>query len=167
MRLRAIRVRDVGHFTSGAALEGLTGALDVLVAPNEAGKSTLFRALEAVFFERHTTTAKRVQDLTPHHGGSPLIEADFDIADSAWRITKQFGRGKKASLRKLTGTGHELRNADADEALAKLVGLSGGQPGHLGFLWVGQGQALAPDPPDLKRGEASAFQHIEIGRAHV
>ena len=69
------------------------------MAPNEAGKSTIFRALETVFFERHTTAAKLVKELTPHRGGSPLIEADFDIAGVSWRITKVFGRGKKAALR--------------------------------------------------------------------
>lgn len=160
MKLRAIRVRDAGHFTNGCALEGLTGALDVLVAPNEAGKSTLFRALEAVFFERHTAAGKSIRDLTPHQGGSPLIEADFDIEDVPWRITKVFGRGKRAGLRQLSGPNVELRGADAEDALAKLLGLKEGQPGRLGFLWVGQGQALAPLPPDHKRGEAIAFQQI-------
>lgn len=165
MRLRALRVRDVGHFTQGASIEGLTGGLDVLVAPNEAGKSTLFRALEAVFFERHTASSKIIKELTPHQGGAPLIEADFDAGDASWRITKQFGRGKKSLLRRLDG--HvtdrpvpERRGPDADDALAAVLGLHDGRPGRLGFLWVGQGNALEPVPPDGKRGEADAFQRI-------
>jgi hypothetical protein len=160
MRLRALRVRDVGHFTQGAAVEGLTGGLDVLLAPNEAGKSTMFRALEAVFFERHTAASKTVKDLTPHQGGAPLIEADFDVGDVSWRITKQFGRGKKSLLRRMDGRDPELRGPDADDALARVLGLHDGRPGRLGFLWVGQGQALAPLAPDERRGEAKAFQQI-------
>ena len=74
MKIHAIRVRDVGHFSAPTALEGLSGGLDVLAAGNEAGKSTLFRALEVAFFEKHTGAGERIKGITPRTGGSPLIE---------------------------------------------------------------------------------------------
>jgi len=165
MKIEAIRVRDVGHFSSPMALEGLSGELDVLAAGNEAGKSTLFRALEAAFYEKHTATGKRVQGITPRAGGSPLVEVDFSVNGDAWRVTKQFGRGRRSMLAPAGGAGLTLRGADADEALARLVGLSDTArgnylPGRLGFLWVGQGGALEPLPPQAERGEAAALQRI-------
>lgn len=165
MKLRAVRVRDVGHFSEGAAIEGLSGGLDVLVAPNEAGKSTLLRALEVVFFEKYDSANKRIQAITPVRGGSPLIEADFEADGGLWRITKQFGRGKRALLTSLKRSSdgasvRDRRNGDADEAMARLVGLDDGRPGRLGFLWVGQGLGLEPVALDEKRGEAAAFAAI-------
>ena len=47
MKLRAVRLSEVGHFGTGVALEGLSGGFDVLAGPNEMGKSTIFRAIEA------------------------------------------------------------------------------------------------------------------------
>ena len=164
MKIGAIRVRDVGHFATPMALNGLSGGLDVLAAGNEAGKSTLFRALEVAFYEKHTATGDRVQGVTPRGGGSPLIEVDFSANGDDWRITKQFGRGKRSLLAQRNGSGRELRGADADDALARLVGLPdaarGYLPGRLGFLWVGQGGALKVEAPDAKRGEAAALQRI-------
>lgn len=157
MKIRAIRVRDVGHFAAGAALEGLSGRLDVVVANNEIGKSTIFRALEAVFFEKHTGKGGRIQAITPRAGGSPLIEVDFDVGGASWRITKQFDRGRRAVLSELSGARRQLRGGDVDDALAQLIGLQDGLPGRLGFLWVGQGSALSPLAPDNKRGESSAL----------
>ena len=163
MKIHAIRVRDVGHFSAPTALEGLSGGLDVLAAGNEAGKSTLFRALEAAFFEKHTGAGERIKGITPRTGGSPLIEVDFGVRGDAWRITKQFGRGKRALLTQIGG-GRELCGAEAEDGLAQLVGMpAGGKgflPGRLGLLWVGQGGALQPLPPDAKRGEAEALKQI-------
>ncbi len=164
MKIHAIRVRDVGHFSAPTALEGLSGGLDVLAAGNEAGKSTLFRALEVAFFEKHTGAGERIKGITPRTGGSPLIEVDFGVKGDFWRITKQFGRGKRAVLTQIGGSGREVRGDEAEDGLAQLVGLPAGKkgflPGRLGLLWVGQGGALQPLPPDAKRGETEALQQI-------
>lgn len=77
MKIRALRMSDVGRFHAPVALEGLTGKLDVLAGPNELGKSTIFRAIEAVFLEKHTVGGKVLEALRPYSGGEPLIEADF------------------------------------------------------------------------------------------
>ena len=50
MKVKAIRLREVGRFREAVALEGFSGGLDVLSGPNEFGKSTIFRALRAAFF---------------------------------------------------------------------------------------------------------------------
>ena len=162
MRLRAIRVRDVGPFRDGLSVEGLSGGLDVLIASNEAGKSTVFRSVETLFFEKYDTTKASVMDMVAATG-SATIEADFEAAGGLWRITKSFGRQKKARLLSMSDAnakGAEYTGAEAEARLAALVGLEGGKPGPLGFLWVGQGGALEPRAPEAKRAEAAPLKEI-------
>ena len=78
MKIRALRLAEVGPFRDPVALEGFSGGLDVFTGPNEAGKSTLFTALGMLLAERHTTTARGIAALRPDAGGTPLIEADID-----------------------------------------------------------------------------------------
>ena len=47
MQITSIRLREVGHFKAMVAVNNLRAGLNVLSAPNEAGKSTVFRAVEA------------------------------------------------------------------------------------------------------------------------
>ena len=104
MRIRAVRVAEVGPFSGAVALEGLSGGLDVLTGPNEAGKSTLFTALATLLAEKHTSTARHVADLRPDSGGAPLIEADLEIDGQLWRLRK---RGILKSI-KVGGVGNNL-----------------------------------------------------------
>lgn len=166
MRLRAIRVSDVGGFKSPVAMEGLSGGLDVLLAPNETGKSTLFRAIEAVFLRKHSARGPFLTRLAPHSGGTPLIEADFEAGGGLWRITKQFGQGKTALLKGLGGEASgSWRNADAESKLFELLGAGDGYPGRFGALWVGQRHGLGEvrldhDPETGRRrdgGETNAL----------
>lgn len=164
MKIRALRMSDVGRFHAPVALEGLTGKLDVLAGPNELGKSTIFRAIEAVFLEKHTVGGKVLEALRPYSGGEPLIEADFETGDGQWRITKRFGRGKGAELVDLREVRTVARGVDAEARLQELIGLRDGQAGGLGLLWVGQRGLLAHVPPDqkpdgktVKRGERAAL----------
>ena len=46
MKIRAIRLKEVGRFSAPVALEGLSGGLDVLAGPNEFGKSTILKAVK-------------------------------------------------------------------------------------------------------------------------
>ena len=143
MKILGLRVREVGSFRLAVALEGLTGGLDVLAGPNEFGKSTLFRALEAAFSMPHTTKAATARDwMVPATGGAPTIEVDFDIAGAGYRLRKRFFTGARASLQKLDGS-LLLRGADAEAQLSDLLGQAGGHE-RLGLLWVGQRKSLEP-----------------------
>lgn len=171
MRIRALRVRNVGRFTEPTAVEGLSGALDVLAERNEFGKTTLFRAIEAVFLHKHTMGGSALKDMQPYGGGEPLIEADFDAQGGSWRIRKQFGRGRSAELFNLATGATLARSGEAEDELQRLIGVSDGKAGRLGLLWVGQGHSMAPAVPDIDpetgkakdRGERSALE-AAIGR---
>ncbi len=162
MKIRALRVRNVGRFAAPVAVEGLSGRLDVLAEGNEFGKSTLFRAIESVFLVKHSASGKQVDALRSAGGGEPLIEADFEADGRLWRIRKQFGRGKSAELCDAASGVLESRGGDAEDQLARLVGTVDGKPSRLGLLWVGQKGSLARAEPDLERdrGERSAIERI-------
>jgi energy-coupling factor transporter ATP-binding protein EcfA2 len=166
MKLQALRVRGVGPFAAGAAVEGLSGGLDVLIGPNEAGKSTLFRALETVFFNPYSTGGAQFMDaLSSGAGHRPLIEADFDVAGVRWRITKQYslkvGKSRSAQLVALGGGQSILHDEAAEDKLAQLVGLGGGKAGRLGFLWVGQGEGLEPWHDDARTKAPKQIKEIK------
>jgi energy-coupling factor transporter ATP-binding protein EcfA2 len=143
VKIRALRLREVGCFSEALALEGLEGGLDVLAGPNETGKSTLFRALETLFSESYKTESQKLKEaLVPYRGGAPLIEAEVEIAGRRWRYRKQFFAGRMAELVALE-TGEVLRNADAETRMAREIDLSG-----LPLVWVPQRAGLDPLPPE-------------------
>lgn len=174
MKIKALRVREVGRFGEPVAVEGFSGGLDVLAGPNEMGKSTLFRALRALLTAKHTSKSEAVTGLQPYAGGQPLVEADVEIDGGAWRVTKRFGKAPRAQLVDLAGKRIVARGAEADEALAKMLEDCSAGLGALGLVWVGQKESLFAPRPDFDparnkpadRGERSALTtaiETEIG----
>lgn len=141
MKIRAIRLKEVGRFSEPVALEGLTGGLDVLAGPNELGKSTILKAVRLALFEQHKSKAKKLEAFRPYAGGAPLVEVDFEIDGKPWRIRKQFLAQASAELKDLQS---DLiwRGGDAESELSKLLSGSAGA-GRFALLWVDQGAPLA------------------------
>ena len=140
MRLRALRLWNVRRFAArGVAIEGIGDGVNVLSAPNEAGKSTCFDALHGLLFAKHSAQGGDVRGLRPHSGGSPRIEADLETAEGLFRVSKTYFAGKQALVRDL-GSGRVVAQDDAAEAwIERLV--RGGAGGPAGLLWVRQGAA--------------------------
>ena len=138
MKISALRLYNVKQFAErGIAIESIGDGVNVLCAANEAGKSTSFEALHALFFQPHTGTPKDVQRLRPYSGGSPYIEADITTEDGAFRLAKQYYSGRLARVSDLA-TGRLLAQADeAENLISDLV--TGGSTGPAGLLWVRQG----------------------------
>ncbi len=164
MKICAIRLREVGKFSEPVALEGLSGGLDILVGPNELGKSTILRAVRAVFYEQHKSSSVKntkalLHNLCPQSGGAPLIEVDFAIDGRRLRLRKQFLSGKQASLYDLDA-GHVL--ARADEADAQVLELLARHPGGTKrdgkLMWVGQRDALQHTTPS--REEQAGLRNL-------
>lgn len=138
MKLRALRLHNVKRFADrGIAIEGIGDGVNVLSAANEAGKSTCFEALHALFFQPYSGTPVAVQALRPYSLGNPLIEADIETEAGRYRLTKQFYKGRGATVTEL---GTERVVAQADEAERFIADLTrGGVGGPAGLLWVRQG----------------------------
>jgi len=151
MRIRAIRVAECGRFVEPVALEGLSGGLDLLIGPNEAGKSTLLKALRHALLTGHRTTRADVAELRPYGGGAPLIEVDLDVAGERWRVRKRFLAERMAEVRSLSGD-TIARGADAEALLERLLE-TGASGGRFPLLWLCQGALLASPAPDEHGGE--------------
>lgn len=162
MKIRAVRLREVGCFSQPVEVNGFTGALDVLAGPNELGKSTLLKALRYLFTYGHTTQAKDIEGLRPYAGGSPLIEVDFEVGHHVWRLRKQYLNDRQALLTDV-GTGNVVaRGEDAHKRALELIG--GDQ--QLGLLWVKQGGSLQHTvPSDAARERLSQVIEREIQSA--
>lgn len=150
MRIRAIRVAECGRFADPVALEGLSGGLDLLVAPNEAGKSTLVKALHLALFTKHSSKNADLERLRPYRGGAPLVEVDLEVDGELWRIRKRFLAGRMAEVASLS-TGTLARGADAEARLDQLLGVRG--PAGRSLVWLRQGEGMRAEPPD-ETGEA-------------
>ncbi len=156
MKIRAIRLAECGRFADPIALDGLCGGLNVLVGPNELGKSTLLRAMQTAFFTDHKSRQKDVVALRPYQGGAPLIEVEFEAGGHRWRLMKRFLAQPTAELVSLDDAhAKPIRGADAEIQLAEILGGEGGD-GRFPLLWVSQGGTL--DPLELSNGGANMIR---------
>lgn len=161
MKIKALRVREVGRFETPVAVEGFSGGLDVLCGPNEMGKSTLFRALRLVLGVKHTSKSDAVAKMAPYSGGQPLIEADLEIGGEAWRVTKRFGKGARAQVIDLSKGVVVARNADADELLSQMLESDATAFGAHGLIWVGQTSSLLTPSPNSGEERGALMNAIE------
>ena len=164
MVIDAVRLREVGSFREGVALEELSSGLNVLLGPNELGKSTIFAALRLLFEQTYTAKNEAVRRLVPSNGGAPEIECDFSADGRRWRLRKKFVAGRGAKLLDLDH-GKLLRGGDVQPVLDKIIQTALGDAMLLPLLWVDQGESFEPPQPaqraretleDLLRDEAEA-----------
>ena len=151
MQIRRFAVSDFRKLERRVEISGLEDGLNAIVGDNEEGKSTLLKALQAAFFDRHKLTGLALDDMMPFGGAGlrPTVEVDFELDGTDYRLEKAFGRNSAAALE---GGGQRLEGDAAEDRLRKLLGFS--QPGRgpakeehrglAGLLWVEQGCAFAP-----------------------
>lgn len=176
MKLRALELEQFRKFDRPLRIVGMTDGLNLIVGPNEMGKSTVFAALQAALFERHRSQAQAVRSYQPagHDGASPRVDVSFEIAGRSYRIEKRFLRRPGADL--ALPDGRHLHGEVAEEALDDLLaggggGLSGNgrksTPEALGIwslLWVGQGQSV--NVPEMASGARATLHNVldaEVG----
>ncbi len=164
MQITGLTVEGVGRFGRRAAMHGFGPGVNVLAAPNEAGKSTLFRALKTCICERHTTKGKMIEALATDRLSLPVvITLDFRHDGHDYTIRKSFVRSVGASL---IVDGREVaKNREADEMLWSILGIEPGggrsvDEAAFGMLWVGQGQSFTP-PALTDAGENVLVSAIE------
>ena len=171
MKLRKLSVNHLKRFTVPTQLGELGDGLNLVVGPNELGKSTLLDALRAVLFERHNSRAQPIVALqNDRSGAAPVVELVFEVNDAEYTLTKRFVRSSFARLQCPDGT---LLEADAAESqLRNLLGFSeagnrgatSDTLGMWGVLWVLQGQSFGrPDLPDSALASLSAGLESEVG----
>ncbi len=135
MKIRSIALNNVRRFTDPARVDGISDGLNVLCEPNEHGKSTLFDAIQALFFKPHASRDKDVAALRPHAGGAPEVTVEVETDDGRFVVAKRW-------FQKPVATVHQDGRliAQSDEAEAWIVHLLGGDAGGpSGLIWVRQG----------------------------
>lgn len=155
MKVRALRLANVGTFAAPMALEGLSGRLDVVLGPNEMGKSTLFGALSHLLGTPATSKGREITALRTDEAGAPVIEADIEIGARLLRLRKRFLSRPSAQLTDLR-SGETWLDGDAEKTAERLLG-SDGRGAARGLLWVAQGAGFTlPDKPDASLSSALA-----------
>ena len=171
MKLRRLSVNQFKRFTVPTQLGELGDGLNLVVGPNELGKSTLLDALRAVLFERYSSRARPIMALqNDRSGAAPVVELVFEVDSAEYTLTKRFVKNAYARLQSPDGTvleadvaENELRNllgfAEAGNRGATLESL-----GMWGVLWVQQGQSFGrPDLPGSALASLSAGLESEVG----
>lgn len=171
MKLRSLAVNQFRKFTSPVKLEGIEDGLNIVVGPNEMGKSTLLDALRAVLFEKHDSKAKSVREMrNERNQAAPVVELTFELEDGIHSVSKRFLKKSYASLRCPDGT--TLNGADAESRLRDILnfsepGKAAANPEALGMwniLWVKQGQSFGtPNLPESARADLHGALESEVG----
>ena len=134
----------------------LEPGLNVILGPNEAGKTTLGNALRKVLFVSTNLTkrdtAREVAPNLPLGGGDTIrVSVDLDSGGQTWKLTKSWGGGGSASELQIPDGGLISDSETVDTKLAELLGLSRGTWEHT--LFASQG------------GIGSALERIGDGTA--
>lgn len=168
--LRRIAINGFRKFREPMAIEGLTDGLNIVIEPNETGKSTVLEALRAAFFVRHGTKNQLAQSFAPYgEAVGPEIQVSFDADGAPWTVTKRFLRG--ASI-EVTGPQGKAQGEEAEARLHALLGSvrdtsqkgDAGTYGALGLLWVAQAEALAvTGPGQIVRDTVRSTLEAEVG----
>jgi energy-coupling factor transporter ATP-binding protein EcfA2 len=167
MKLRSVALNQFKKFTKPVRLDALGDGLNVVVGPNEMGKSTLLDALRAALFEKHSSKAQPITALqNDRNQAAPVVELAFELDDGVYRIAKRFV--KKPYARLSCPDGRTLEGDAAEDALRRLLGFD--EPGKTGakaetlgmwnVLWVQQGHSFGElDIPGTARSSRSGGWH--------
>jgi hypothetical protein len=137
MILKEISVANTGRFASPTTLGGLGAGLNVLAAQNEAGKSTILRALQVALRYKHSSKHRDVTRLQPHETGLPVhIRIRFEHEGETWDLRKQYMSSASALL--LRGEKTVAEGEQAQDRIEAMLGLKGERDGAFGLLWVEQ-----------------------------
>ena len=170
MIIKFLEVANFRKFRDPLRIDGFTDGLNIVVEPNEKGKSTLLEALRAAFFIRYSAKTELVRSYIPNGDDvAPRVAVGFDLKGQEWTLEKQFM--KSPSVR-LTGVGGRRESDAAEEALQELLGFErgnnrGSDPemrGPLGMLWVEQATALSVEGPNrIVRDSVRGVLEAEVG----
>ena len=167
MIITHLAVEGVGRFRTRHAVRGLGPGLNLLCAPNEAGKSTIARALRACLFYRHTSTDREISTLACL--GAQLaatIEVGFEHRDAGYTIRKSFLSSKSSKFFRSGQLAAEGRGADEEvwSTLGLTAGTRSADESAFGMLWVRQGAQLESLDPDDARSVMTRLIEAEVGQ---
>ena len=157
MKLRAISLTNVRRFAGATAcLDGLGDGLNLVCAPNEAGKSTFFEALQALIFVAARSGGAEARGLRPYVGGAPEVAAEVELDGARYRIAKRWLSRPFARVTELPSGRVLAQDDEAERWIAARIAGSG--PAEL--LWVRQGM-LALEPEGRNPSEKTEQERLQ------
>lgn len=170
LQLERIVATNFRKFRDPMVIEGLGSGLNIVIEPNETGKSTLLEALRAGLFVRHGTKNQLAQSFMPFgENVAPEVEIEFQIDGERWHVAKKFLKSPALEVR---GPKGRFSGDAAEEQLQALLGFERSTSrdadldsyGALGLLWVGQGDALSVKAPgEIVRNSVRSTLEAEVG----
>lgn len=170
MKIVSLELDNFRRFRRPLRLDGFEPGLNVVVEPNETGKSTLLEALRAALFIRHSARTELTRSYCPIGDDvAPRVAVGFEVAGERWQVEKQFLRSHWVQL---TGPRGRFESDAAEDQLQALLGFERGNNrgtdpdtrGALGLLWVEQASALRVDAPNrLVRDNVRTALEGEVG----
>lgn len=170
MQLERIVATNFRKFRDPMVIEGLGSGLNVVIEPNETGKSTLLEALRAGLFVRYGTKNQLAQSFAPFgENVAPEVEIEFQIEGERWHVIKRFLKSPTLEVR---GPKGRTSGDAAEDQLQALLGFERSTSrdvdldsyGALGLLWVGQGDALSVKAPgEIVRNSVRSTLEAEVG----
>lgn len=152
--IRRIALENFRKFRAPHEITGLTGGLNIVIEPNETGKSTLLEAVRAALFLKHGSKTRLIGSFQPTGDNvAPQVSLDFEVGGAAWSLTKKFLKSPSVEL---SGPSGRQQGDAAEQALQTLLGFESGQQGAmfdkalhgaLGMLWVAQMDGLCVEAP--------------------
>lgn len=125
MRIHSLEINNV-RAVEHLALHDLPETGVILIhGDNEAGKSTILDALDAVLTIKHTSTVAKVRALNPKgRDETPEVTVSATVGPYNFTIFKRFGgRSKGKAELKITAPRHEeLAGEEAENRLSEIVG---------------------------------------------
>jgi hypothetical protein len=129
MKPKSLAINQFKKFMRPTRLDGIGDGLNVVVGPNELGKSTLLDALRAVLFEKYSSKAQSITTLqNDRNKAAPVVELTFELEYGLYTITKRFM--KKEYARLSCPDGRRLEGDAAEDALRNLLNFD--KPGKTG-----------------------------------
>lgn len=147
MLLQSITIKHFQHYEQSFTLTGLSAGINVVYGSNEAGKSTLLRALRAVLFDRFN--GKAAEEYAGYQGASPEVRIEFELKGMNYSLEKIFSKKKEGRALLRDGRGMQWLGNEAEQHVANLLrcdlverGMTKSeQQGVCGVLWIDQGSA--------------------------
>ncbi len=166
MIVRRLRLFPFGCFDDKEVV--FAPGLNVILGPNEAGKSTLFNAVKSSFLRTRLTRpkfAQFIEKFLPAGGGDIVrLEIEFSAADAAWTLRRRWGQSPASEL-----TGQGRGTIGDDDAIAeKLETLL---PAKQGTFWkvlmTGQAELSATLDSLRKEGREALADLTDMLRGAV
>ena len=119
MRILSLSVRSWKGLDH-VELADLAPDLNLIVGPNESGKSRLALALRYALFEKYKGESEDKKALRSYGSAeAPYVEVRFEARGATWTVRKQF---LKQAFAKLEGSGRTWTDEDAETMLRELLG---------------------------------------------